>query len=264
VSKKTPTPAKQTPKQLKKQLQNLGVDKKVASQLVNQAASTGKVGLTKNEANFLINQATAGKLDNLTASNLNAKAVLGSSTSRVQYNQDVRQSSVESPVGGGGGGSSVSQSYYVPEPYIPPPPPPVKVPERDVVNFANPVIDAATITNLLFENIGGIEMSQLVRHDTIDTPNNDYTIISNLSSLKNEYSPLRLLYGKSIDYNYKNEFQIDLSQRIPSQRYLERNNLSNYIYIDFNGDLVIELENMNTTEVLDIELDVNGTIYKVG
>jgi hypothetical protein len=47
------------------------------------------------------------------------------------------------------------------------------------------------------------------------------------------------------------------------QRDNYRNVSIDYIYIDTNGDLVIELTNLASDEIIEVEIDTSGTIYEV-
>jgi len=163
---------------------------------------------------------------------------------------------------GGGGGSSV-------EPYSSPvqevaKPAPVKMPSRDVVSLVDPGIDSATIQNLLFENIGATELIKFTRHDTVDGINPYYDIISNLSDIKRRYDPASLISLQKPESSFFDIFTIKLDQKIPDQEYLDENNLSDYVYIDESGNLVVELTNLASDEIIEVEIDSNGTIYDIG
>lgn len=145
----------------------------------------------------------------------------------------------------------------------PPTPAPVKMPSRDVVSLVDPGIDSATIQNLLFENIGATELVKFTRHDTVDGINPYYDIISNLSDIKRRYDPASLISLQKPESSFFDIYTIKLDQKIPDQSYLNQNNLSDYIYIDTNGDLVIELTNLASDEIIEVEIDTSGTIYEV-
>lgn len=142
------------------------------------------------------------------------------------------------------------------------PPPPVMVPERDVVNLATEQLDAKTIENLLFENIGANELIKFVRHDTVEGNNPSYNIISNLSDIRRKFNPDELISVQTSDSNFISN-SINLNNKIPSDEYLESLGLTDYVYIDDSGNLVIEVVNMRDKEVVEVQIDSNGTIYEV-
>jgi hypothetical protein len=157
--------------------------------------------------------------------------------------------------------SFVAPMVSLPEP---PTPAPVKMPSRDVVSLVDPGIDSATIQNLLFENIGATELIKFTRHDTVDGINPYYDIISNLSDIKRRYDPASLISLQKPESSFFDIFTIKLDQKIPDQEYLDENNLLDYVYIDESGNLVIELTNLASDEIIEVEIDSNGTIYDIG
>jgi hypothetical protein len=163
---------------------------------------------------------------------------------------------------GGGGGSSFIQP--MPEVSTVTPPSPVRLPSRDVVSLVDAGIDSATIQNLLFENIGATELVKFTRHDTVDGINPYYDIISNLSDIKRKYDPASLISVQKPESSYFDIYTIKLDQKIPDQSYLDENNLTDYVYLDTNGNLSIELTNLASDEIMEVQIDSNGTIYEVG
>jgi hypothetical protein len=155
-----------------------------------------------------------------------------------------------------------SSSYFY-EPFSPAPPPPVRVPERDVVQLSTFSPEAETIVNLLFENIGANELTKFVRHDTVDGINPYYDIISNLSDIKRRFDPATLISTQKTSTSIFDIYPIKLQDKIPDEKYLEENNLSNYIFFEENGDLVIEVVNITDSEIVEVQIDTNGTIYKI-
>jgi len=140
---------------------------------------------------------------------------------------------------------------------------PVKTPERDVVSLVSEPVDAETIQNLLFENIGANELTRFVRHDTVEGMNPYYDIITNLSDIKRQFDPSNIISLQKTNSSFFDIYPIKLEYKIPDERYLTENNITDYVYIDTNGDLVIELTNMQDFEVVEVQIDTNGTIYEV-
>lgn len=150
-----------------------------------------------------------------------------------------------------------------PTPAPPAPPPPVKIPDRDVLNFTRNDISATGITTLLFENIGGVEISTLTRRDTVEGQNPYYSLISNLSTIKTQYDPTQLISRQKPNQTLFDIFPISLSSKIPGDLYLAQRNLENFFYIASNGDFVIELDNLLQDENIQLEIAGSGTIKMV-
>ena len=159
---------------------------------------------------------------------------------------------------------------------------PVKTPTRNVTDISSlvPQFNAEHITRIVFENLSAIELSMIERTDTIEGINQKYSIISNLSEIRKKYDATRQLTTMDKASPLTSVFSIDLRTKIPQEDYLnlqglnsvyqyldENNNLvdreKGNVYIDSNGDLVIELINIETDQQVEIEIDTNGTIYKV-
>jgi hypothetical protein len=162
--------------------------------------------------------------------------------------------------------AGVGSSFIQPMPEVSTvtPPSPVRLPSRDVVSLVDAGIDSATIQNLLFENIGATELVKFTRHDTVDGINPYYDIISNLSDIKRKYDPASLISVQKPESSYFDIYTIKLDQKIPDQSYLDENNLTDYVYLDTNGNLAIELTNLASDEIMEVQIDSNGTIYEVG
>lgn len=161
-------------------------------------------------------------------------------------------------------------------------PAPVKTPTRNVTDISSlvPQYDANYITKILFENLSAVELSIVERHDTIEGINQKYSIISNLSEIRKKYEivkqlsimdkfkPLTSIYTINIQDKIPQEDYLSLEDLNTTYQYLDENNQivtrqKGYWYVDTNGDLVIELINLEKSQQVEVLIDTNGTIYKV-
>jgi hypothetical protein len=160
--------------------------------------------------------------------------------------------------------------------------PVVRVPTRNVTDISSlvPQFNAEEIQRLLFENLSAIELSKIERHDTIEGIDQKYSIISNLSEIRKKYDmrkqltimdkfkPLTSIFTINIQDKIPQEDYIILESLNSTYKYLDENNKivtreKGYYYIDTNGDLVIELINLERNQQVEVQIDTNGTIYKV-
>jgi len=158
----------------------------------------------------------------------------------------------------------------------------VKTPNKDILNISSliPQESAKKIERLIFEQMSAIELSMVLKHDTIDGINQDYAVISNLSEIRKRYNATKSLSISDKNFPLTSIYEIDINSKIPGEQYLIDNGLNStykyldennvettvekgFIYIDTNGDLIIEFENMSDGEQVEIQIDSNGTIYKV-
>jgi hypothetical protein len=159
---------------------------------------------------------------------------------------------------------------------------PVRIATRNVTDISSlvPQFDAEQIQKLLFENISAIELSLVERHDTIEGINQRYSIISNLSEIRKKYDagkqlsamdkfkPLTSIYAINIQDKIPQEDYVRLEKLDSTYQYLDENNQivtreKGTCYIDTNGDLVIELINLERNQQVEVQIDTNGTIYKI-
>jgi hypothetical protein len=249
---------KKREQETRKILKDAKVPEKTINQVIKQAKSTGK-GLSDNEAKFLQNQASILSKQKITNKN-QAKVFLGTVDQRKDYNAQVALNNAPPPPPGDP--QNIPQYSSVVDVQVQPGL--VRIPERDVVSLAGQSVDSETITNLLFENIGAVELTKFVRHDTVDGINPYYDIISNLSEVKRRFDPSRLISIQKPDSSNFDIYSIKLQDKIPDDEYLSNNNINDYVYFDnTTGDLVIEVINMSESEIVEVQIDTNGTIYRI-
>lgn len=170
----------------------------------------------------------------------------------------------------------------------------VKLPTREVVNFQVAPALPEYISEILFEEIGGTELINMVRHDTISGINVAYNIISNLTQINLKFDPSLSLSGVGTYDPIFSKFTIKFENKVPSGDFYlftddiipvdfpttptpsegliesvdtpedgEIYNVANNIYINANGDLVIELDNILQDEGVEVEVRSDGLIYNV-
>lgn len=146
---------------------------------------------------------------------------------------------------------------------------PVRLPNRDVVQIVSQLTDAGLIEKYLFNDIGGTELINIVRNDSVTGVRKNYTLIADLQTTEISNCPCELLLNKAkVDSDF-DQYSILLASRIPSENYYYNNqefpeyNLGTNSYYD-NGSLVIEFDNMNDdTEFVQIQVLTDGRIYTV-
>lgn len=124
----------------------------------------------------------------------------------------------------------------------------IKPAPSDIIQFDEDSIEIALLQDLLFEDIGGVELANISRTDLIDGQNVIYEPIKNLSSVRQEFNPNNVI-ATAIASNYFSRFGINLDSRGINEP-----------YIDENGDLVVEVEDVRDGEEIQIQLLLNGTI----
>lgn len=152
----------------------------------------------------------------------------------------------------------------------PPPPPPPKPPDPwtrssnykpptgikqadpDIVLFDSESISPEFLLELQYEDIAGMELINISRSDIIDGQDVVYSPVKNLSSIRRRYNPNNIISLPELSDSFFSRFGIDLLQRG-----------MNDPYFDEEGSLVIEIDNVKDGEVIEVEIDTNGTIEEV-
>lgn len=159
--------------------------------------------------------------------------------------------------------TTVSATPYVPAsnnaPSFTPPPPPIKTATPDIILFDEEAVPIEVMSDLIFEDIGGQELISIVRSDTVNGQKIIYQPIKNLSSIQQQYNPNNILGLQQTSDKYFAGFSIKLEDKIPNQG----NGVNGKnVYLEENGDLVIELVNINDDEQVEVQITLNGTIYE--
>jgi len=136
-------------------------------------------------------------------------------------------------------------------------PRPAEVPQDSGGNPDIVILDTETISpelliQLEYENVSGTELINISRSDIIDGRQVVYSPIKNLSSLRRKYNPNNIIAISSNSQSIFSKYLIDLIERGITEP-----------YFDENGDLVVEIEEILDDEVIEVEVDVSGTIDTV-
>lgn len=142
----------------------------------------------------------------------------------------------------------------------PPPPPPaattysVKQPDVALVQYSPDTLPQELLTDLLFEDVGGTELINIARHDTINGQDVAYSVVRNLSIVNQAFNPNNILAGQAVYSAYTNQYALDIASKINE----------NSIYLDDDGNLIVEFSSTNPDEYVEVEMSTDGTIYKIG
>lgn len=138
----------------------------------------------------------------------------------------------------------------------------VKIATPQYVNFDENVLDPITedkILNLFFEQVAGHELLILSNKNFVNTKNIEYQPIANVSNFKNVYDPKKIIALQDTSDVYFFNFAINLLARIPDVPTSSSTNGTN-VYIDAEGNLVIETKDNAPDERVQIEIISGGTI----
>jgi len=154
----------------------------------------------------------------------------------------------------------------------------VKIATPELLNFSDSTLTEDVMVDLIFEDIGGQEIINIVRNDIINGQNVTYQPIKNLSGLSYQYRSDNIIPLSRTDRDYFKNFAISLSNKTPecgSGYYIftapgePQLSISTceYVYVEPNtGDIVIDLINLKPEEQVEVQIisnirELHDTIY---
>jgi hypothetical protein len=140
------------------------------------------------------------------------------------------------------------------------PPAAIKTATPDIVLFDEETLEVDQMFDLIFENLGGQELISISRSDIINGQKISYQPIKNLSSIQQRYNPNNILSLQQTADKYFAGFSIKLEDKIPNVGNGEN---GKNVYIDEQGNLIIEFVNLNNDEQIETQITLSGTIYEI-
>lgn len=137
--------------------------------------------------------------------------------------------------------------------------PSTKVATPDLFVFKDEILPIEVMTDLIFEDIGGHELITISRNDMLSGQSVTYQPIKNISSLYTQYNPQNILNLQDTSETYFRNFPIKLERSIPDEG-SGTGPQGATVYLDTNGDLVINVINLEPDEQVDVQVLVEGTI----
>jgi hypothetical protein len=169
--------------------------------------------------------------------------------------------------------TALAAKYVAPTPQVPPAivitsaKPAVKTAPIDTVLFDDDLVPIEVMTDLIFEDMGGHELINIARNDTVNGQQISYQPIKNLSSIQQQYNPNNIIGLQLTSNKYFENFSIDLDGTVvmtASGGTLGGGGpAGEYCYIDLTtGDLILEVVGLAPDEQVEINIALSGTIYE--
>ena len=142
--------------------------------------------------------------------------------------------------------------------------PAVLVATPALIALSNLPLDIDIMADLIFENIGGQELINISRSDIINGQDVIYSPIKNLRNLYLEYNANNIVRLENAADTYFKNFPIRLENKLP---YSSSGILENVVYLDSEGNLVINVSNLEKDEQVEVQIlksgeILDGTIYQ--
>jgi hypothetical protein len=137
---------------------------------------------------------------------------------------------------------------------------PVLTAPIDTILFNDDSVPVEIMADLIFENIGGQELINIARNDTVNGQTILYQPIKNLTSIQQQYNPNNILSLNATSDKYFQNFSIKFDDKVPAEG---TGPAGAHVYIDpLTGDLVVESINLEEDEQIEVEITISGTIYE--
>lgn len=134
----------------------------------------------------------------------------------------------------------------------------IKTATPDLIIFNQDAMPVDAMADLIFEDIGGHELINMLSYDTVNGKNISYSLISNSSALAKTYSPNNIIFTPGTLNEFFKNFAIRLDTHQPESVLA---NKSDTIYVDrdvFPGSLVVEVNRMEKNEQIEIQVLNSG------
>lgn len=138
--------------------------------------------------------------------------------------------------------------------------PAIKIASPDIMLVNNDSLPIELMTDLIFEDIGGQEIINIIRNDMVNGQNVIYRPIRNLSDINSQYNSNNMIDLENTSDSYFKNFPIKLEAHIPLQG---TGPAPEYpiVYLDeSNGNLIINVVNMANDEQVEVQIVARGSV----
>jgi hypothetical protein len=136
--------------------------------------------------------------------------------------------------------------------------PAIKPATPELVALGSETLPIDYMTDMLFEDIGGQELINISRSDTIDGLDILYQPIKNIASILFQYNPQNILKLQDTSASYFRNFPIHLENKIPE---CGTGPDCNIVYVDpETGNIIINVINLDKNEQVEVQIMNKGAI----
>jgi hypothetical protein len=137
--------------------------------------------------------------------------------------------------------------------------PATKVATPALIALSNPALDVEIMSDLIFENIGGQELINISRNDTLNSQDMIYSLIKNIKDLYIQYNANNIIRLENTTDTYFKNFTIKFEDRLPVDGTGPNGEI---VYIDpITGNLIINILDIESDEQVDVQIINNGEMF---
>ena len=129
--------------------------------------------------------------------------------------------------------------------------PSIKTAGPEIVINKDQTVPIERLAKLIMEDIGGQEIISIARTDLVSSNVASKSLISNIAYINGKYSPLNIFTVAGGINSYFGNFPKDLNSFVPEDGTGEN---GEKIYLDSDGNMVIDVFYLGTNDVVDVQL----------
>jgi hypothetical protein len=135
----------------------------------------------------------------------------------------------------------------------------IKIATPSLLRLTNDTLDINSMTEVIFQDIGGHELINISRSDAINGQDIVYSIIKNLKNIMLDYNSNNIIKLQGTSERYFKNFSIGLEQKLPKKGTGPNEEI---VYLEaLTGNLVINTINLEPGEQVEIEILNQGDIF---
>jgi hypothetical protein len=140
---------------------------------------------------------------------------------------------------------------------------PVKVATPDIIIFDQDGIEVEIMADLLFEDIGGQELISIARNDIVNGQDVINQPIKNINTIGLQYNSQNILALPQNSASFFNNFPIKFENHLPNIQIDAPEdplnpNRNKIVYLENNGNLIIELINLTPGYQVEVQILSSG------
>jgi hypothetical protein len=136
----------------------------------------------------------------------------------------------------------------------------IKIARPDIMLVNNDSLPIELMSDLIFEDIGGQEVINIVRNDMVNGQNVIYRPIRNLSDINSQYNSNNIIALENTSDSYFKNFPIKLETHVPLVGTGPGPDYPTVYLDETNGNLIINVINMASDEQVEVQIVSRGSV----
>jgi len=136
----------------------------------------------------------------------------------------------------------------------------IKIASPDIMLVDNDSLPIELMSDLIFEDIGGQEIINMVRNDMVNGQTVIYRPVKNLSEINSQYNSNNIINLENTLDSYFKNFSIKLETHIPIEGTGPAPEYPTVYLDELSGNLIINVINMASDEQVEVQIVTRGSL----